>query len=74
MRKEYRKELKQLSQAEKKLWRDFGQFEKQIMAGCRAQEKARKKWKAGLNRAKRRTVKEIERLDKRRAILEGRMS
>ena len=67
MRKEYRRELKQLERAEKKLWRDLEKFAVVVM---RQSAKLRR----AVEGAEARTEKEVKRLERRRAILRGRLN
>jgi hypothetical protein len=74
MRKEYRRELKQIVAARKKLLWDLNNFERGIIAACRQMDKRRKELGVERERAIRRTAKELQRLDRRKFILEGRLS
>lgn len=67
MKKEYRRELKQIQKCELKLWLDLRRYEQGL-------DRQVGKIMAEKQRARKRTQREADRLEKRRKILEGRLS
>lgn len=67
MKKEYRAELKALARAQKKLHRDYVLHERNTLKQIAALQRSIKKGEHATN-------KEIQRINKRRAILEGRIN
>ena len=67
MKAEYRRELRHLGKVRKKLVRDYNRFDKDF-------QRARAKLMKALERGHRARERELERVEQRMAILEGRLA
>lgn len=67
MRSEYRTELKILARAQRKLHRDYERHERSVIKQMAVLQRS-------IQKGRRATDREIQRINKRRAILEGRLS